>query len=69
MGLGSMSGGCISRSEETTNSLLAHFDESLPVVLACDASPYGIGAVLSHRLQDGREVPVAYYSRTLSPAE
>ncbi|XP_015263543.1 PREDICTED: uncharacterized protein K02A2.6-like [Gekko japonicus] len=52
-----------------SNSVLAHFDESLPVVLACDASPYGVGAVLAHRLPDGREVPVAYYSRTLSAAE
>ncbi|XP_015275073.1 PREDICTED: uncharacterized protein K02A2.6-like, partial [Gekko japonicus] len=52
-----------------SNSVLAHFNEDLPVVLACDASPYGVGAVLGHKLPDGREVPVAYYSRTLSAAE
>ncbi|XP_033003909.1 uncharacterized protein K02A2.6-like, partial [Lacerta agilis] len=49
--------------------VLAHFDERLPVVLACDASPYGIGAVLGHQLPDGREVPVAYFSQTLTAAE
>ncbi|XP_053239979.1 uncharacterized protein K02A2.6-like, partial [Podarcis raffonei] len=52
-----------------SNSVLAHFDERLPVVLACDASPYGIGAVLGHQLPDGREVPVAYFSQTLNATE
>ncbi|XP_060100332.1 uncharacterized protein LOC132575538, partial [Heteronotia binoei] len=52
-----------------SNAVLHHFDEALPVILACDASPYGVGAVLGHQLPDGREVPVAYYSRTLTPAE
>ena len=52
-----------------SNLVLAHFDEKLPVVLACDASSYGIGAVLGHLLPNGKEVPVAYYSQTLSPAE
>uniref|UniRef100_A0A8C5Q3F0 Gypsy retrotransposon integrase-like protein 1 n=1 Tax=Leptobrachium leishanense TaxID=445787 RepID=A0A8C5Q3F0_9ANUR len=53
----------------SSDSVLVHFNETLPVTLACDASPYGIGAVLSHRMPDGREAPIAYYSRTLSTAE
>ena len=37
--------------------------------VSCDASPFGIGAVLSHIGSDGEEHPVAYASRTLSDAE
>ena len=51
------------------NSLLVHFDESKPLILTCDASAYGIGAVLSHTMEDGRDRPIAYASRTLTVAE
>ena len=51
------------------DSLLVHFDPTKPLLLTCDASPYGLGAVLSHVLSDGVERPVAYASRTLSEAE
>ncbi len=53
----------------TSDTVLAHYDQTKPVILACDASPYGIGAVLSHSLPDGSERPVAYASRTLGLAE
>ena len=49
--------------------LLIHFDHELPLVLACDASPYGAGAVLSHRVEDGSEKPITFASRSLSKAE
>ena len=47
---------------------LSHFDGSCQVVVAADASPYGLGAVLSIVTQDG-EKPVAFTSRSLSRAE
>ena len=46
-----------------------HFEPAKPLGLSCDASSYGIGAALSHKLADGTEHPVAYASRSLSPAE
>ena len=53
----------------TSDTVLAHYDPAKPLGLACDASPYGIGAVLSHTFEDGSEPQIAYASRTLGPAE
>ena len=53
----------------TSEQVLAHYDPDLPVRVACDASPYGLGAVLSHVMADGSEKPVAFASRTLNRAE
>ncbi|CAG2192232.1 unnamed protein product [Mytilus edulis] len=33
-------------------SVLVHFDPKKKLILACDASPYGVGAVLSHKMDD-----------------
>ena len=52
-----------------SNKVLTHFNDQLPLLLECDASPYGVGAVLSYRLPDGTEKPVSFASRTLSKAE
>jgi len=46
--------------------VLAHFDPALPIVLAGDASAYGIVAVIPHYFPDGIERPTAYTSHTLS---
>lgn len=48
---------------------LAHFDPKLPLILATDASSYGLGCVLSHLFPDGTERPIAFSSRVLSKSE
>ena len=53
----------------TSEQVLAHYDPDLPVRVACDASPCGLGAVLSHVMADGSEKLVAFASRTLNRAE
>ena len=54
---------------QKAKELLVHFDPKLEIRLACDASDYGIGAVLSHWFPDGSEKPVAFMSRMLNEAE
>ena len=48
----------------TSDSIFVHFDPKRKLMLACDASPYGIGAVLSHRMDDGTDKPIAFSSCT-----
>ena len=48
--------------------MLVDFDPNEAVIVACDASLYGLRAVLSHIMEDGSERPTAFVLRTLTPA-
>lgn len=52
-----------------SNKILVHFNSKLPLVLATDASSYGVGAVLSHRYPDGSERAIQFASQTFSAAQ
>ena len=49
--------------------VVVHYSTNKPLVLICDASPYDVGAVVAHRMEDGSERLIAYHSRSLSGPE
>ena len=51
-----------------SSSVLAHFDPSKDLIIAADASPYSLGAVLSHKFED-TEKPIMFTYRSLTNAE
>ena len=53
----------------TSTQVLSHYDPAKPLIMLCDASPYGIAAVLSHRMPNGDDRPIAFASKTRTPAE
>lgn len=50
------------------SNFLVHFDPKFKIKVKCDASPYGIGAVLMHEINN-KEYPIAFVSRTLTNVE
>ncbi|XP_044764494.1 uncharacterized protein K02A2.6-like [Coccinella septempunctata] len=57
------------KKEIMSDRVLAHFDPQLPLILATDASPYAVGAVLSHIYPDGTERPIQFASQVLSSVQ
>lgn len=53
----------------TFDTTLVHYDLKRCLTLTCDSSEYGVGAVLSHTMDDEQERPVALSSRTLHKHE
>ena len=56
------------KQEITSDRVLAHFDPYAQTIVSTDASGIALGAVLS-QIQYGIEVPIAFASRALQPAE
>ncbi|KAG7295105.1 hypothetical protein JYU34_022039 [Plutella xylostella] len=53
----------------SSDNILAHLNQDARIILTVDASPWGLGAILSQIDKDGVERPVSYASRSLNPAE
>lgn len=53
----------------TSAPLLVHPDYEKPFILQCDASTYGIGAVLAQKDSEGIERPIAFMSQKLNKAQ
>ncbi|RXN15243.1 Retrovirus-related Pol poly from transposon opus [Labeo rohita] len=51
------------------STVLVHYDGNRPLKLECDASPYGVGVVISHIMDNGEECPIVFASRTLTETE
>lgn len=56
------------KAELTSDRVLTLYDQNVPLVVETDASPYGIAAILSHKVGD-KQKPILFISRTLTVPE
>ena len=52
-----------------STNVFVHYNSELKLIMTVDASPVGVGAVLSHIMKDRSEKPIYFASRALSKAE
>ena len=58
----------VTKQKLTSAGVLTHFDPQQKVILTCDASPYGVGAIIAHQTSEA-EKPIALVSCFLSAAQ
>ena len=57
------------KTKLTCTHFLIHYDVNLPLRLACDASAYGVGAVILHVMANKDEKPIVYVSHSSMKSE
>ena len=58
-----------SKTDLLTSRVLVYYDSKRALKLVCDASQYGVEAVLPHVMDNGEERPIAFVSRSLTKSE
>ncbi|XP_031343921.1 uncharacterized protein K02A2.6-like [Photinus pyralis] len=53
----------------SSKHVLAHYDSAVPVKLTVDASSTAVGAILTHRYENGKERPIAFASKILTTTQ
>lgn len=57
------------KREITSDKVLVHFNQALPIILTTDASNTAVAGVLSHKFPDTLIKPIAFISRSLSKSK
>ena len=57
------------KSTLASTELLVHFDPGKDLIISGNASSYGVGAVLAHKMIDETEQPIMYKSRSFTAEE